>query len=90
MKVKIIIPDFPFISDPSDQIKFDIDKKFQKIIDLPILPTKEMQIWLDSILDLYELNESEWMHINDGMYYDINEFIVCSTYVELWLIQNDN
>ena len=61
-------------------------KVHNKLIELPSLPTKEMQVDISSFSDIYNFNDNEIEWINDcNQYHYITNIFVKIDRVEIWL-----
>ena len=91
MKVKFYFREEPItwckgneISEITKVNRAIIEKVQNKIIDIPCLPTKEMQVDICSFHDIFGFttNEMEWI---DDCFYHVTNIMIRPDYLEVWL-----
>jgi hypothetical protein len=88
-KAQLVFIELPFTPyyEYDEKLILDIKEKVNnKEITLPIIPTKDMQIDLSTFNIDFEFTEKQTEAIDDcNQLYDIDNIIVTSSNVEIWL-----
>ena len=93
MKVEFYFPEQPIVGYGNDNNKEQHlanegikNKVHKKLIELPCLPTKEMQVDISSFSDLYGFSKKEMEWIEDcNQYHYITSIFVKVDRLEIWL-----
>lgn len=96
MKAKLFFPENLIVGyskdDRPEQIKVNEsikNKVHDKIIDLPCLPTKEMQVNISSFKNIYGFSKKENEWIEDcNQYHYVTDIFIHNDCVEVWLDNN--
>lgn len=94
--------EFVFLNDPIsgfdkifqeqvDRINLSLrDTVHGKIINLPCIPTKEMEIDLSTFEEVYNFTEEEMEWVDDWPIFSISHIRIHPTHLEVWLDNKNN
>jgi hypothetical protein len=93
MKVEFYFPKEPITgygtNDKPEQIEVNRkikEKVHKKVIEIPCVPTKEMQVDIASFVEVFGFSEEEMEWIEDcNQYHYITSVFVKPTHLEVWL-----